>query len=129
MSATNNFLIQKHDTPHPHYDLYLQIGEELKSWIIPNNIPSVRKKIKIAIESEPAQHAISDAKSKKVIEDAYGKGKTKLWDQGEFDIVTQWKTKLILKAQGKELNGTYLLHIPNWGRWTKKRLWTLEKIR
>ena len=128
MSETNNFLIQKHDTPHPNYDLYLHVGEELWSWIIPHNIPSGTKEIKIAIENEPLQQPLPDAKSKKVIEDAYGRGKTKLWDEGKFAIETQWKTKLILKAEGKELNGTYLLHIPNWGRWTKKRLWTIEKI-
>lgn len=129
MSETNSFIIQKHDTPNPHYDLHLQIGSELKSWIIPNNIPSGTKEIKIAIENQTVQQSLLKTKSKKVIEDAYGKGKIKLWDEGEFTIETKWKTKLILKTTGKKFNGTFLLHIPNWGRWTKKRLWTIEKIR
>lgn len=129
MRETSNFLIQKHNTDHPHYDLFLKIGEELKSWIIPNEFPCGKKEIKIAIENEASQEPLVDFTSEKIKEDEYGRGKTTPWDEGIFTIETQWKTKLIFKAQGKKLNGIYLLHIPNWGRWTKKRLWTLEKIR
>ena len=78
MSETNNFVIHKHNTLNPHYDLHLELGEESKSWIIPNNIPSVTKEIKIAIESDSAH---PDTNSKEVIEDAYGSGKIELLDQ------------------------------------------------
>lgn len=129
MNETNKFFIQKHNTPYPHYDLFLLIGEELKSWILPNNIPSGMKEIKIAIENQSPKKPILDPECKEILEDAYGKGKTKLWDKGDFSILTQWKTKLILNVEGKEFKGTYLLHIPNWGTWTRKKLWTIEKIR
>lgn len=128
MSETNSFLITEHKTPHPHYDFHLYINGEYKSWIIPNGVPSNKKEIKIAIEDDLHQDP-NESDSGDVMEDAYGSGKTMLWDKGEFVIKTEWKTKFIFDAHGKKLNGTYLFHIPNWGRWTKKRLWTIEKIR
>ena len=129
MSETNNFLIHKHNTPHPHYDLYLQIGDELRSWIIPNNIPENKKEKKVAVENTVLKDAIENIESNDMIEDSYGAGKTKLWDKGAYTFETNKKIKIIIEAQGNKFNGKYLLHVPNWGRWTKKRLWTLEKIR
>ena len=129
MKETNNFLIQKHNTPHPHYDLYLQVGDELRSWIIPTNIPEDKSEKKVAIENETLKKSIADTKAQEIIEDAYGKGKTNLWDKGSYKFETNKNIKIIIKAEGNKLNGKYLLHVPNWGRWTKKRLWTLEKIR
>ena len=128
MSETSNFLIYKHETGNPHYDFYLKVGGEIKSWIIPHGIPENSKNQKVAVESGLFNKSMEELESQEILEDSYGAGKTKLWDEGKFTVETQWKTKLILKAEGKELNGTYLLHIPNWGRSTKKRLWTIEKI-
>ena len=128
MKGTSNFLIRKHNTPHPHYDLFLQIGEELRSWIIPNNIPHKEKEKKVAVENEILHEALNYIESQEIIEDAYGKGKTKLWDKGTYTLETNKKIKIIINAEGNKFNGKFLLHVPNWGRWTKKRLWTLEKI-
>ena len=129
MSETYNFLIQKHSTTHPHYDLFLQVGNELKSWIIPNGIPSNKKEKKVAIENETVVESLDALEALKSLEDDYGKGKTKLLDKGSYNLETSKKIKLIIEANGKELKGKYLLHVPNWGRWTKKRLWTVEKIK
>jgi len=128
MNETYNFLIHKHETPHPHYDFYLQIGEELKSWIIPNGIPDNSKGKKVAVENDVLNESIEIIATQEVFEDSYGAGKTKLWDKGTYSLETNKKIKIIIEAQGNKLNGKYLLHVPNWGRWTKKRLWTLEKI-
>jgi len=129
MSGTSNFIIQKHDATHPHYDLYLQIGGEVKSWIVPNGIPENTKEKKIAVECESSYKTLPDAQSSKVIEDAYGAGKARVWDEGVCTLETNKTIKIILEASGKKFNGKYILHIPNWGRWTKRRLWTIEKIR
>jgi len=129
MSGTNNFTIQKHDTTHPHYDFYLQIGGEVKSWIVPNGIPDNTKEKKIAVECESSYKTLPDAQSSNVIEDAYGTGKARVWDEGVCTLETNKNIKIILEASGKKFNGKYILHIPNWGRWTKRRLWTIEKIR
>lgn len=129
MSETNNFLIRQHETDQPHYDLYLKIGEELKSWIVPNDFPFENKETKIAIENDVPEQPLPESTSEIFTEDEYGSGKSITRDKGIFSIETQWKTKIIFNAEGNLLNGTYLLYIPNWGRWTRKKLWTLEKIR
>ncbi len=129
MSETYNFLIHKHTTAHPHYDLYLQVGNELKSWIIPNGIPTDKKEKKVGVENEPICNSLEELESVVTGEDEYGKGKIKLWDKGSYILETSKNIKLIIEANGEELKGKYLLHVPNWGRWTKKRLWTVEKIK
>ncbi len=129
MSETNSFLIHKHTTTHPHYDLFLQIGNELKSWIIPNGLPANKKEKKVAIENETGVKSLDTLETQLNREDSYGKGKIELWDKGSYTLETSKKIKLIIEANGNELNGKYLLHVPNWGRWTKKRLWTVEKIK
>ena len=128
MSETNKFLIHKHETAHPHYDFYLQIEDQNLSWIIPNGIPTAEKQKKVAIQNEPDNSLIDERVSAKKVEDSYGSGKTEIWDKGSITIETNKKIKIIIDAQGDKLCGKYLLHIPNWGSWTKKKLWTLEKI-
>jgi len=129
MSKTNNFLISKHNTPHPHYDFYLQVGDELRTWIIPNGIPSNKKEKKVAVENDNPSGSIENIESKKKLEDSYGKGSINIWDKGSCSLETNKNIKIIIEAKGDKLNGKFLLHVPNWGRWTKKRLWTIEKIR
>ena len=129
MSETNNFIIHKHSTPHPHYDLYLQTGEELKSWIIPDSIPDSTKEKKIAVESESDNQPLSEIASSKKFEDSYGTGPVEIWDKGTFEAETNKNIKIIIKPRGNKFKGKYILHVPNWGRWTRKTLWTIEKIR
>ena len=128
MSETNNFLIKKHSTPHPHYDFYLQVGDEMRTWIIPNGIPSNIKEKKVAVENNNSKESIEHLESVGKFEDSYGTGKAEIWDRGSYRLETNKNVKIIIDAQGNKLNGKFLLHVPNWGRWTKKRLWTLEKI-
>ena len=129
MSETNNFLIHKHKTEHPHYDLYLQIGDQHWFWIIPNGIPSNKKDKKVAIQDQLCNHSINEVGSIEEIEDSYGAGKVEKWDKGSIEIETSKNIKIIIEAKGDKLRGKYLFHVPNWGIWTKKRLWTIEKIR
>jgi bifunctional non-homologous end joining protein LigD len=129
MKETSKFLIRKHNTSHPHYDLFLEVGNELKSWIIPTNIPKNPSDKKVAIEVDVPKQSLEEAEAQEMIEDAFGVGKTKLWDKGIYTLETNKKIKIIINAEGGKLKGRFLLHVPNWGRWTKKRLWTMEKIK
>jgi bifunctional non-homologous end joining protein LigD len=129
MKETSKFLIRKHNTSHPHYDLFLEVGNELKSWIIPTNIPKNPSDKKVAIEVDVPKQSLEEAEAQEMIEDAFGVGKTKLWDKGIYALETNKKIKIIINAEGGKLKGRFLLHVPNWGRWTKKRLWTMEKIK
>jgi len=101
----------------------------LWSWIIPTNIPENKSEKKVAIEVEIPTQSLDETEAQEMIEDAYGTGKTKLWDKGKYTLESQKSIKLVFKAEGGKFKGRFLLHVPNWGRWTKKRLWMLEKIR
>jgi hypothetical protein len=129
MSETSNFLIHKHITSHPHYDFYLKVGGELKSWIIPNGIPEKTKSQIVAVESGLLIQSIEELELQQMFEDSYGAGKSELWDKGSCTLETNKDIKIIIVPLGDKFNGKYLLHVPNWGRTTKKRLWTIEKIR
>ena len=129
MSETSNFLIHKHETPHPHYDFYIKVGREIKSWIIPNGIPENTKTQKVAIENNLLNKSIEELESQEIFDDSYGEGKAELWDKGSCTLEINKDIKIIIEPLGSKFNGKYLLHVPNWGRTTKKRLWTIEKIR
>lgn len=129
MSETSNFLIHKHKTPNSHYDFYLKVGGEIKSWIIPNGIPENTKTQKLLVENDPLNKSLDELESQEMIDDPYGVGKTELWDKGLCKIDPTRDFKIMIEPLGNKFNGKYLLHIPNWGRTTKKRLWTIEKIR
>ncbi len=129
MSETNKFLILNHETDHPHFDFYLQFEDQQLSWIIPNGIPTNKKEKKVAIQNELCSYTIDEMTLEKKFEDSYGIGKIEIWDSGSIKADTRKNIKIIIEAKGDKMSGKYLLHIPNWGRWTKKRLWTIEKIR
>ncbi|MEM7008242.1 MAG: DNA polymerase ligase N-terminal domain-containing protein [Thermodesulfobacteriota bacterium] len=128
MSVTNNFLIIEHKTSHTHYDFYMELEQEIKSWIIPNGLPQQKKEKKIAVQDDPAVKSIKELKSERNFLDSYGRGDTEIWDRGSFTLETNKNIKIIFEADGEKLLGKYLLHVPNWGKWTKKTLWTIEKI-
>lgn len=128
MSETNNFLIQKHNTQNPHFDLFLEIDGEMLSWIVPNGIPENTKEKKIAVELETNKQGITEEEYIASVKDPYGEGPVELWDKGKFEAATNKNIKIILKPEGDRFIGKYILHVPNWGRWTKRRLWTIEKI-
>ena len=127
MNETSRFIIRHHKTQRPHYDLTLEKNGEARSWILPGGVPEIEKERKIAIE-EPEEDRPVNKTQDEIYEDAYGEGKLKTWDSGPFDTLTENSIKYIISASGKKFNGKYLLHNPGWGRWTKKRLWVIERV-
>ena len=120
MNETSSFTIRRHKTQRPHYDLTLEKNGEKRSWILPRGVPEKLSDRRIAIE-EPQVHESANS-------DFYGEGDHAFWDRGAFIISTENRIKYIFTADGKKFNGTYLLHNPGWGRWTKRKLWVLEKV-
>ena len=124
MKETNSFTIEHHKTRRPHYDLTLEERNEKRRWILPRGIPKKLQEKRIAIE-EPG--ADTPPGAERTVDD-YGEGELKTWDTGSYEIQTENKIKYIFRAEGQKFKGKFLLHNPGWGRWTKKKLWVLEKV-
>ena len=124
MRETSKFTIHKHKTPSPHYDLVLENGGEKRHWIIPTNIPREYREKRIAIEQGERDNLKKESESAKTVEDAYGKGTSEIWDRGSYELETAKDIK-----HGGKFKGNFLLFVPGWGEWTKKRVWVLEKVK
>lgn len=107
----------------------LRRGGETKYWIVPNRFPEKTGEKRIAVEEELYKETETGEKPSVTARDRYGTGSSRLWDSGECEILESKKYKLVIKAHGEKLRGNYLFFIPGWGRWTKRRLWVVEKIR
>lgn len=127
MKETSRFIIQHHKTPHPHIDLTLETDEGIRSWIVPGGIPEKEKEQKIAIEEPGEKKSIAEVKDELTV-DGYGEGVLETWDEGPYRFEAKNRIKFIISAGGMRFKGKFLLHNPGWGRWTKKKLWVLEKV-
>lgn len=118
------YVIQKHDASHLHYDLRLEFDGVLKSWAIPKTPPAKKgvKRLAVAV----ANHDKSYAKFEGEIKEGYGKGTVEIWDFGTFNVVEKDNKKIIVKIDGKKLNGEYVLLNSKLGG--KKENWLFFKI-
>ncbi len=114
------FTIQKHNASSLHYDFRLQMGDILKSWVIPKG-PSLNPKDKrLAILTK--DHSLDFAEFEGVIPAGeYGAGKMIVWDKGTYENITTKNDKpisideafengeIIIFIQGKKLKGKFSL--------------------
>ena len=98
MNGTHRFLIQKHHTEHPHFDLKLEFGDLMKSWILPNKVPGEGMAKTIAIEM--MERSFNSDLFMSTIDDHYGTGDAEIWDKGYYNLIAKSNEKIKLDAKG-----------------------------
>ena len=123
------FVIQKHYASHLHFDLRLQRGDVLKSWVVVKEPPAQPgiKRLAIQVEDHELDYAGFEGK---IAEGLYGAGEVKIWDNGYYKNVKFEKNEIIVELMGSRLKGVYCLiklkpkaeKDKNWLFFKKKRL-------
>lgn len=78
-----SFVIHKHATTRPHFDLRLQVGDVMPSWAIPKG-PTLDNTVK-RLAMQTTDHSMEYKDFEGVIEEGkYGAGPVMIWDEGYF---------------------------------------------
>ncbi|NIP67366.1 3'-phosphoesterase [Candidatus Bathyarchaeota archaeon] len=104
----NQYVIQKHQATHLHYDLRLEIDGVLKSWAVPKTPPTESgvKRLAVQVEDHPMEYAEFEGT---IPEGQYGAGTVEIWDHGQYTLKERKEGKLIFDIKGQRLTGTYCL--------------------
>ena len=136
-STKLEFVIQKHDASHLHYDLRLELDGVMKSWAVPKG-PSpdpTMKRLAMQVEDHPMEY---NAFEGTIPEGEYGGGTVMLWDNGWYEPekggaeagVREGLRKGDLKIvfHGKRIKGGYVLvRTRGFGSGSSKPSWLLIK--
>lgn len=94
----------------------------LKSWAVPKGLPEEAeiKRLAVAVED----HALDYIDFEGTIpEGQYGAGTVEIWDNGEYEIESMEKGKIVFTLAGKRFKGRYaLIH-------TNEKNWLIFKIK
>jgi len=114
------YVVQKHAASTLHYDFRLEIGNTLKSWVLPKG-PTLDPHVKrLAIQTSDHDLAFADFEGI-IPEGQYGAGKIIIWDKGEFRNETYEGKELVpldealkegkitFSLKGQKLNGMFTL--------------------
>lgn len=116
------FVIQKHEASHLHYDFRLELDGVMKSWAVPKGPsldPSVRR-LAMEVEDHPISYNTFEGT---IPEGEYGGGTVMLWDRGTYEAEDGGgveslrrgyaKGDLKITLEGKRLRGSWVLRRMN----------------
>jgi len=102
------FVVHEHWAKRHHFDLRLEIGDVLKSWAVPKEIPTEYgvKRLAVQVEDHPIEYA---SFSGRIPEGYYGAGEVLIYDRGVYELKEYSVNKIRFKLFGQKLSGVYQL--------------------
>ncbi len=117
------YVVHRHKTGKPHYDLRLVQDKVLRSWSLLREPPGKSGEKRLAIERESFEAQAADCT--RFEEEAFGVGNVYAWDRGEVEILDASGGQLLLNFAGSRLSGRYELRRMRWypgNRWLMKKI-------
>jgi DNA ligase D-like protein (predicted 3'-phosphoesterase) len=115
------FVVQRHDARKLHYDFRLEMDRVLKSWAVPKEPPKEAGTRRLAIETEDHSLAYANFEGE-ISAGEYGAGKVEIWDKGTFELLKREEREIVVRLEGKELKGIYVLVRTKYGKGEKSWL-------
>jgi len=100
------FVIHKHFSKTPHWDLRLEMDGVLKSWAMPKEPMMNVRRLAIQVDDHELSYADFEGEIPK---GQYGAGVVKIWDEGEYKLNDRTDFKLEFNLKGKKLIGDFIL--------------------
>jgi bifunctional non-homologous end joining protein LigD len=122
-SGGHRFVVHRHKTGRPHYDLRFLHSNVLRCWSLLREPPQEKGKQMLAIERETFEAAAVD--STRFDEAAFGVGSVYTWDKGTVNVIDDSARLLLLDFDGEKLSGKYELKRM---RWYPGNRWLLRKV-
>ena len=99
------------------------MNEVMRSWSLLREPPLRRGERRLAIERE--SFTVESINCRNFEEEAFGLGRVRTWDQGEFELDAISAKQLAVTFQGSKLAGKYEFHRM---RWYPGNRWILTKL-
>lgn len=111
------FVVQEHIAKRAgfHHDLRLQIDGEMESWAVPKGVPTTVGIKRLAIKV--ADHPIDYANFEGEIEEGYGAGTVKIFDEGEYNLIEGGLEYRFVNFRGHRLVGNYYMRHWEGNKW------------
>jgi bifunctional non-homologous end joining protein LigD len=105
-------VIHQHKTGRVHYDLRIAHEGVLRSWSLLKEPPRRHGERRLAIERE--SFPVQSIENKSFEEEAFGRGRVAIWDEGDVDVRELSSRFIALTFAGNRISGKYELRRMPW---------------